>query len=646
MNGFLRAHVPLIRTLALLAALLFAVGWGLTSLEKKDGTVTLPDDGWEWHPADSLEEAAPPPTGSDWSSFSGTVDRTYRYYWLRVPLPEESGLENPYLWIINVGSMKAFDEDRLLLDANFMKKGVRLSASFHWKLVPLPSPAPKQVYLLLRNSVSGGVSPWIDYGNKSAHVNRILHEDMDNIVLGGMLLFSCLISLGLYASHRDKLYAYFALLAFAGGYASLVRNHLLQFFWNSPWPAYLQDVCMPWATFATLGIMASLFPGHLTLANRILRVFMLVLSIAMTISAAFFFDVYGFLGEMVYPPAFLFVFCIVFISIFAAYKRRKDVESVWVLAGFILLLAIALIHILRFAWLPGITDWLRAHIAWINSLPFDLLFWGLFGFVICLIRVIMYRYTAMNRQLTEWNRSLEQVVQNRTHELKERNEQLEITHERLAATIRETSEALAETIILEEQHRITGTIHDAVGHTLTETIVQLEAAKRLLHRDRTLAESKLEASQSLVRRGLADIRQSVRLLKEDTEHYDLPGAVGALIRETEKEALCSIECKIGKLPESMSILHKRIVFQTLQEGLANGIRHGQARFFQLSLGVSGDCVKLRLSNDGLTYVPSDFGFGLEEMTDRAARLGGLLKVEPGTPGCVITLSLPVGSPVL
>ncbi|MBO9597291.1 MAG: sensor histidine kinase, partial [Cohnella sp.] len=72
--------------------------------------------------------------------------------------------------------------------------------------------------------------------------------------------------------------------------------------------------------------------------------------------------------------------------------------------------------------------------------------------------------------------------------LQERELELQEANARLAHSMKETAEANASTMVLEERHRLTGTIHDTIGHSLTATIVQLEAAKRLLSRDPQLAQ--------------------------------------------------------------------------------------------------------------------------------------------------------------
>lgn len=52
-----------------------------------------------------------------------------------------------------------------------------------------------------------------------------------------------------------------------------------------------------------------------------------------------------------------------------------------------------------------------------------------------------------------------------------------------------------------------------VGHTLTSTILQIEAGKRLLQKEVDSAVARFKEAQDLVRHSLSEIRNSVHLLR-------------------------------------------------------------------------------------------------------------------------------------
>src|SRR5690606_27065290 len=130
---------------------------------------------------------------------------------------------------------------------------------------------------------------------------------------------------------------------------------------------------------------------------------------------------------------------------------------------------------------------------------------------------------------------LEQLVDQRTEELK-------LANRTLKATLLEKAETLAEMSVLEERSRIAYEMHDVVGHTLTAAIVQLEATKKLAEQQNAVSLEKMDLLIDLVRKGLDDIRKSVKLLKSDeVEPLSLANSLRELIQYTED----TMEIEIG-----------------------------------------------------------------------------------------------------
>ncbi|WP_438448912.1 ATP-binding protein [Gorillibacterium sp. sgz5001074] len=240
----------------------------------------------------------------------------------------------------------------------------------------------------------------------------------------------------------------------------------------------------------------------------------------------------------------------------------------------------------------------------------------------------------LHLKVTELNRSLEEEVRDRTAELEKRNRELQLS-------IRETMEALEEIVALEERNRIAHEIHDTVGHTLTATIMQLEATKRLLSIDGERALEKLTAAQGLVKNGLDQIRSVVRMLKDDVVRTDLRDSLTTLISETEEITGVRIDYDIGPLPE-LPPLYRKVVFHAVQEGLTNGLKHGGGTRFQFQLEAAEGALHFTLKNNGSPYTEAPFGFGLSAMRERVEHLGGTLRVEASADwGCELQIRLPV-----
>ncbi|SDF45140.1 Predicted ATPase [Fontibacillus panacisegetis] len=201
------------------------------------------------------------------------------------------------------------------------------------------------------------------------------------------------------------------------------------------------------------------------------------------------------------------------------------------------------------------------------------------------------------------------------------------------------SEALAEATVYAERTRIAQEIHDIVGHTLTSTILQIEAGKRLLDKDRDSAVVRLKEAQDMVRHSLSEIRNSVHMLKED-KYYDIEEALHQLILETERNAGVSIHAMIDPI-EHLTLMQKKVIYHALQEGLTNGIRHGHCSEFSFSIRDDGSSVQFRLADNGTGSSEMKMGFGLKMMRERVKQLKGTLNIdsEPNK-GCLLRISLP------
>lgn len=186
-------------------------------------------------------------------------------------------------------------------------------------------------------------------------------------------------------------------------------------------------------------------------------------------------------------------------------------------------------------------------------------------------------------------------------------------------------------------------MHDRTGHALTAALIQIEAAKLLMTKDVNMAKAKLEATRESVASGLESIRETVRMMKLDYEERSLVLSIQKLIQETETAVGVQIYYDPQPLPDLDPIL-KKTLYHALQEGVTNGIRHGKAARFDLSLKAEDNMISFQLSNNGEAYANQEFGFGLNAMRERVERLHGTLQLESNDQHvCVLRITLPLES---
>jgi signal transduction histidine kinase len=242
---------------------------------------------------------------------------------------------------------------------------------------------------------------------------------------------------------------------------------------------------------------------------------------------------------------------------------------------------------------------------------------------------VMYIASYQINQKLLFNKTLEEL-ETKTLQLEESNKKLH-----------ETMEALEEVTALKERNRIAREIHDTVGHALTTVLIEIEAGKRLIKKGMESGFEKLELAQEQVRKGINDIRSSVRMLQVGNEVMGFIPSLRSLVQETEMHTGVSVKCLFSPLPKLDPELEK-ILYRALQEGLTNGIRHGRSTSFACAIRCQDGRVLFTLKDNGAGSDEIILGFGLTSMKERVEKRGGIFRVESEKgKGFCLSLDIPV-----
>lgn len=193
----------------------------------------------------------------------------------------------------------------------------------------------------------------------------------------------------------------------------------------------------------------------------------------------------------------------------------------------------------------------------------------------------------------------------------------------------------------QERNRVARDIHDGLGHSLTVVGMQVKAARAVLASDPERADEVLAQAQEQSEEALAEVRWSVRALREPRTVPPLPEALTALAEETSATGVPTAFAVSGTERE-LGDETREALFRAAQEGLTNVRRHAGAGRADVLLEFADTLVRLEVRDDGTGMgEPSEPGFGLVGLRERAARLGGRLDVEsePGR-GCTLRVEVP------
>lgn len=243
----------------------------------------------------------------------------------------------------------------------------------------------------------------------------------------------------------------------------------------------------------------------------------------------------------------------------------------------------------------------------------------------------VYTFSFLLKYQMEQKKKLKRL----SKELENKKSELENAYEK----IQENMDLVEEATIIKERNRLAGEIHDTVGHTLTTSLVQLEASKRLIDKDKEKAKKALDNVQSQIRKGLKDLRLSIKDLTQGHDHLDFESSVKAFIKETEKSCSVKIHLYIGRMPD-LNINVQKTIFRSLQEGITNGIKHGQSKEFDIVIKYEKDILLCSIKDYGVGMNNIVPGFGLSNMKYRVENLNGILNIySKKSVGTILTIKV-------
>ena len=187
---------------------------------------------------------------------------------------------------------------------------------------------------------------------------------------------------------------------------------------------------------------------------------------------------------------------------------------------------------------------------------------------------------------------------------------------------------------LTERENISRNIHNSVGHTITAAIMTLDAADMLYDSKPEEARKRMNDANERIRGSLESIRRAVRTLDQDSADVplsDLMAGMDSIIDEFVMDTERKVDRLYDPFPEGMQLSHEHLEFLTgvLQEALTNGVKHGNADTFLVTLRGDSAHIRLSIKDNGNSDYSSENeqqrirqGFGLKKIISYAERCGG------------------------
>lgn len=218
---------------------------------------------------------------------------------------------------------------------------------------------------------------------------------------------------------------------------------------------------------------------------------------------------------------------------------------------------------------------------------------------------------------------------------------------RLNGILARERDVSAQLAVATERMRLARDLHDAVAHSLTVAVVQAQDCEESVATDPDRAREASRRIQEVARAGLEDLRQTVRVLRDDRSSATGPGIheIPALAQVMQGVGLAAEVHLEGDL-DALTTEQGDALFRVTQESLTNVLRHSDASTARVGLRVAPRTATLTITDPGPPAegaLPSG-GRGLAGMTERLQALGGTLTAEAEGAGFLVRASIPLAGP--
>ncbi len=198
----------------------------------------------------------------------------------------------------------------------------------------------------------------------------------------------------------------------------------------------------------------------------------------------------------------------------------------------------------------------------------------------------------------------------------------------------------------DERERLSRELHDETAQVLAAVNMQLGLLRE--RGDQAMAAS-LDRARALVATGIQSIRNVTRNLRPTAlDDLGLVPALRALIRDFAGQNLLAIDLDMPPALPPLGDDAELALYRTLQEALANAVRHGECTQVAVKVEATGGEVRLTVSDDGVGFPEEGSASlrrargGLAGIRERITRVGGSFQLGHGPEGgAMVQVRVPV-----
>ena len=203
---------------------------------------------------------------------------------------------------------------------------------------------------------------------------------------------------------------------------------------------------------------------------------------------------------------------------------------------------------------------------------------------------------------------------------------------------RDIQEQILYTTRLEERNQISTRLHDKIGHTISGTLLQLEAIKIILDADKDKGFSMLDVCTDNLREGMNDIRMTLRNIKPKEEELGINRIKKILdekIKGTRIIGKVSYKGDLDKISSKVWLLF----IQGITELTTNSIKYSNCDLITINIEVLKKFIKLEIKDNGQGCKNINKGIGINSLEDKINGMEGKIIIS-GENGFSVIILIP------
>lgn len=192
---------------------------------------------------------------------------------------------------------------------------------------------------------------------------------------------------------------------------------------------------------------------------------------------------------------------------------------------------------------------------------------------------------------------------------------------------------------LEERNRIAQEIHDELGHTMSGSLLQLEAVRLLIDHDRGRADDMLIKTIDALRDGMDRMRNALHDIKPEPSELGIHN-LKYLKTRIESSSELKMNLIYDERVNMISSGYWKIILQNTREAVTNSIKYAECSVINIDIQVLNRIIRIEVADDGIGAEVYRKGLGITGIEERALTVNGRTIID-GSDGFSIINLLPI-----